>query len=328
MAGYVIEQTAYHHGEQSLASTIIALAQNYVGSNNINLLVPSGQFGTRAEAGKNAASARYINTFLSPMAREIFNVHDDAILTHLNDDGQKIEPQWYLPIIPMALVNGCSGIGTGWATDVPPFNPRDIVSNLLLLLLGQDMKEMKPWFKGFTGSIERKTEGDGYQVRGKITKIADHTFVISEIPVGKATSDYLEVLEKLKEDNNILSYDDECTEDVIKIIVRMNEAQALAAEKFKGGLLGRFKLEGSIPCSNMVMFDANGQIKKYSSIPDLLRDFYHFRLVKYEKRKQSMILAINDELLQLDNRARFILMVVNNQFAINKITASNHSPSH
>jgi DNA topoisomerase-2 len=94
LAGYVIEQTAYHHGEQSLAGTIIAMAQNYVGSNNINLFVPSGQFGTRAEGGKDAASPRYINTYLSKLARAIFSANDDAVLNYLNEDGQKIEPQW------------------------------------------------------------------------------------------------------------------------------------------------------------------------------------------------------------------------------------------
>jgi DNA topoisomerase-2 len=129
-AGAVIEKTAYHHGEQSMCGAIISMAQDYVGSNNINLLVPAGQFGTRVEAGKNAASPRYINTYLTPLARKIFRAEDDAILKHLDDDGTSIEPEVFLPIIAMVLVNGCTGIGTGWATFVPPHDPRAVIQAL------------------------------------------------------------------------------------------------------------------------------------------------------------------------------------------------------
>src|SRR5204862_220440 len=129
LSGYVSEHASYHHGEASLNGTIVNMAQNFVGSNNINLLYPSGQFGTRAEGGDDAASARYIFTKLEPIARTIFPPLDDAILQYLDDDGQLVEPEWYTPILPMVLVNGASGIGTGWSTSVPSYNPRDLVAN-------------------------------------------------------------------------------------------------------------------------------------------------------------------------------------------------------
>jgi DNA topoisomerase-2 len=128
LAGSVGEMSAYHHGEASLMGTIINLAQNYVGSNNINLLQPIGQFGTRLSGGKDSASPRYIFTQLSPMARHIFNVDDDPLLTYLAEDNQKIEPEWYMPILPLVLVNGADGIGTGWMTKIPNYNPREIVA--------------------------------------------------------------------------------------------------------------------------------------------------------------------------------------------------------
>lgn len=122
LAGSVAELSAYHHGEQSLMSTIINLAQNFVGSNNLNLLQPIGQFGTRLHGGKDAASPRYIFTALSPLTRILFNAKDDPLFDYINDDGQIVEPEFYCPIIPMVLVNGAEGIGTGWAVKIPNFN--------------------------------------------------------------------------------------------------------------------------------------------------------------------------------------------------------------
>ena len=109
LSGYVAEQTAYHHGEASLQGTIVNLAQNFVGSNNLNLLVPSGQFGTRLLGGKDSASARYIFTRLEPVARKVFDPEDNAVLSYVIDDGQKVEPEFYAPIVPMVLVNGAEG---------------------------------------------------------------------------------------------------------------------------------------------------------------------------------------------------------------------------
>merc|ERR1712088_50520 len=130
LAGSVGEMSAYHHGEMSLMGTIIGLAQNFVGSNNINLLQPIGQFGTRLAGGKDSASPRYIFTQMSPLARLIFNANDEPLLNFLNEDNQRIEPYWYLPIIPMVLVNGAEGIGTGWSSKVPNYDPREIINNL------------------------------------------------------------------------------------------------------------------------------------------------------------------------------------------------------
>ena len=82
LAGYVSEHSAYHHGEASLAGTIVGMAQTFVGSNNVALLYPAGQFGTRLLGGKDAASPRYIFTKLPALTRLIFHPDDDALLEY------------------------------------------------------------------------------------------------------------------------------------------------------------------------------------------------------------------------------------------------------
>lgn len=136
LVGAVAEKSAYHHGEASLSMTIVNLAQNYVGSNNINVLMPSGQFGTRLAGGKDSASPRYIFTMMSPLTRLIFHPHDDPLLQYQFDDNLKIEPVWYIPIIPMVLVNGAEGIGTGWSTKIANHNPRQIIRCLRNMIQG------------------------------------------------------------------------------------------------------------------------------------------------------------------------------------------------
>ncbi|KAJ3428705.1 DNA topoisomerase/gyrase [Anaeramoeba flamelloides] len=153
LVGYVSEHSVYHHGEESLANTIVGMAQDFVGSNNINLLLPIGQFGTRLKGGKDAASSRYIFTKLSPLTQAIFPKEDEQLLDYLIEDDQQIEPKYYVPIIPMILVNGCDGIGTGYATKIPNYSPREIVKNIKRKLKNKKMIPMKPYYRNFKGVI-------------------------------------------------------------------------------------------------------------------------------------------------------------------------------
>jgi len=155
LAGYVSEHSAYHHGEMSLTGTIVGMAQSFCGSNNINLLTPSGQFGTRRMGGKDAASPRYIFTKLEKITRTIFHPDDDALLNYLSDDGLSIEPEYYMPVIPMILVNGSDGIGTGWSSFVPNYSSRQIIKNLRQLLNGEEVEMMHPDYSGYTGEVSK-----------------------------------------------------------------------------------------------------------------------------------------------------------------------------
>ena len=197
--GYVSEQSAYHHGEQSLESTIVGMAQDFVGSNNVNLLFPSGQFGTRLQGGKDAASGRYIYTRLCNHTRKIFNMHDDALLLYQTEEGQRIEPKWYCPIVPTVLINGAEGIGTGWSTSVPCYDARDVVSNLRNLLRGESLRDMVPAYRGFDGSVEPNGKG-GFEFSGKIRAVGDTCIEITELPVKTWTQNYKEFLTEMLED--------------------------------------------------------------------------------------------------------------------------------
>ena len=157
IAGYVSEHTGYHHGEASLTEAIIGMAQDFVGANNIPWLVPQGQFGTRLQGGKDSASPRYIHTYLQPRIRKLVPSDDFPVLTYRDDDGLPVEPEWYAPVLPMLLINGARGIGTGYSTYVPPCNETELKQMLTDWLHGTDEaldRPIKPYFKGFKGQID------------------------------------------------------------------------------------------------------------------------------------------------------------------------------
>ena len=224
LAGYVSEHTAYHHGEASLQSTITNMAQTFVGSNNIPLLYPSGQFGTRLQGGKDAASPRYIFTKLMNSARKIFPADDDPLLNYKDDDGLLVEPIHYVPIIPMALVNGCDGIGTGWSTSIPRYNPIDLIhwiDNKINIELGKEEKKNSkdddvenqkyiiPWVNGFVGSIEelpmngKDLKNRRFRSTGLIEQLNSTTLEITELPIGRWTDDMKNILSKLVSNNTV-----------------------------------------------------------------------------------------------------------------------------
>jgi DNA topoisomerase-2 len=201
LAGYVSEHSAYHHGEASLLGTIVGMAQNYVGSNNINLFHPEGQFGTRFQNGKDHAAPRYIFTYLEPITRKIFRTEDEPLLKWMNYDGDIAEPEYYYPIIPMLFVNGSKGIGTGWSTDTPSFSPKKIIENIRNLILGEEFKEMKPYYRGFKGTIT-KSSTNKWVSHGCYNIIDSNTVEVTEIPVGTTIESYKELLISFTQDIN------------------------------------------------------------------------------------------------------------------------------
>jgi DNA topoisomerase-2 len=197
LAGYVLEHCAYHHGEVSLYSTMIGMAQNFVGSNNLNLLEPVGNFGSRDQGGKDAAAARYIFTTLSPLTRYIFHPDDDDVLEYMEDEGMQIQPNFYCPVLPMLLVNGNAGIGTGWSSSVPNYNPRDVVANLRRLLKNEEVKPMQPWYRGFQGEINYNEKKGNYTCHGVWRRLDNDSIEITELPIGTWTQGYKDSLEAM-----------------------------------------------------------------------------------------------------------------------------------
>ncbi|KAK8401478.1 hypothetical protein O3P69_001004 [Scylla paramamosain] len=310
LAGSVAEHSAYHHGETSLMSTIINLAQDFVGSNNINLLLPIGQFGTRLQGGKDSASPRYIFTMLSKLTRTIFHVHDEPLLRSNYDDNKRIEPEWYIPIIPMVLVNGAEGIGTGWSTKIPNYNPREIVNNLKRMINGEEPERMKPWFKGFRGTVE-EIDGQRYVIHGEVADLGNNKIEITELPLRVWTQVYKEtVMEPLfigsdKAPAIITDYKEYHTDTTVRFVVSMTEDKFQKA--LADGMHKVFKLQGSLTTSSMVLFDHNGVLRKYETVDQILREFFDLRLQYYEKRKAYLVGFLEAEACKLSNQARFIL---------------------
>lgn len=318
LEGYIAEHTGYHHGDASLMQSIIGLAQNFVGSNNLNILVPHGGFGSRAAGGKDAAAARYIFTELSPITRTIFNVLDNPLLNYLQDDEQTVEPEWYAPVLPMLLVNGSEGIGSGWSTSIPPYNPSDIVRNIRHLMADEQMEEMIPWFKGWEGVIFKDTQKDRYKVQGKIEEIDDNTVEITELPARMWTITMKEfLLQGLSGTDKQKAWVKDMEEDHgvgIKFIVKLSDEEMEKARR--QGLLERFKLVSSLATSNMVAFDPRGRIKKYAKVNDIIEDYYVVRLEYYQKRKDYMVKEYTNQLQKIASQAKFVKMIIEGELVV------------
>ncbi|TMW62920.1 hypothetical protein Poli38472_005538 [Pythium oligandrum] len=314
LAGYCSEHTAYHHGEASLHSTIVNMAQDYVGANNLPLLYPSGQFGTRLQGGKDAASPRYIFTFLQKYTRMLFPEDDDALLSYVDDDGYPVEPHYYVPILPMLLLNGSEGIGTGWSTQIPSHHPIEVIDNLLLLLDQADtqsadsveLQPMLPWVKGFRGSLDQVTD-QSFITRGKIEQVNTTTLRISELPVGRWVEDYKKVLWELVGKKAIRSFSEHHSERDVRFDVTFARAELTKLmDKGEEHLIKLFKLDSSLSTTNMHAFDADGKLVKYDTSENILRAFFPIRLELYTKRKEYMEDKQSRDVLKLQNRIRFI----------------------
>eukprot|EP00977_Amphora_coffeiformis_P007253 scaffold1573_cov173-Amphora_coffeaeformis.AAC.10 len=319
LTGYIAEHSAYHHGETSLQGTIVCMASNYCGSNNVNLLTPSGQFGTRRMGGKDAASARYIFTKLEPIARTIFHPDDDQLLNYLKDDGNDIEPEYYVPVIPMILVNGADGIGSGWSCNIPNFNPRDIIANLRRMINNEEIVPMSPHYHGFTGDIIVKGPGK-FAVHGKIERTDEDELLITELPIKVWTQTYKEMLEKMmtgddKKPSEILDFKENHTETTVSFTVTAKKEKIDEFEKEPGGLLKKFKLNGSMATSNMVLFQ-EGKLVKFDTPEEILKVFYDVRHDFYVKRKDLLVKNLQTEQRKLSNKARFVEEVCAGSFIV------------
>ena len=323
-SGYVSEHSGYHHGEASLNAAIVGMAQNFVGSNNINLLMPNGQFGTRLQGGKDSASERYIFTQLNKITRILFPDADDKILTYLNDDGQLVEPVYYAPIIPMVLVNGSKGIGTGFSTDIMCYNPLQIIqyikNKLTATVSDFGVTEFTPYYEGFKGTIQKISEEGKYMFKGKYEKMGSDKIRVTELPVGYWTDDFKEYLESLTESVDktgkkinpvVKEYDDMSKDTNVDFVITLHKGKLTELEVIKldngcNGLEKQFKLFTTNNTTNMHLFDAQDKLKKYENVQGIVDDYFTKRIELYQKRKDYLIGALTQDLTLLSNKSRYI----------------------
>jgi len=326
---YDIEVEEYHNffitkskvvaHNSSIEQTIIQMAQNFVGSNNLNLISPVGQYGTRLKGGDDASASRYIFTNLEKVTRYIFDKRDDDILNYLQDDGYNIEPDYYIPIIPMVLVNGSDGIGTGWSSFIPQFNPNDIITYIENKLKGRKRNiKLEPWYKGHKGEMIYVEENNKFISRGKIKKVTnnrikDSIYQIYELPVGIWNDKYCVFLEeKLIKNRDIVDWDDDSTDEDIDIKIRV--------DKRTPNFIKKLHLEISLSLNNMILFDEEGKIKKYNNQYEIIDEFFDIRLEYYKLRKEHILKTLEKQKLHITNKMKFINGVLKKQIIINNKT--------
>lgn len=324
LAGYTAEHSNYHHGEKNLFDTIIGMANEFPGTNNIPLLYRDGQFGTRLSGAEDAADGRYIFTKMDALTELIYREEDEPLLTLVNDDGDLVQPEYYIPIIPMILVNGViAGIGTGWSSTVPCFNPLDLIAGIKIWIendgevLIEDpddntnvvsmFPEFIPWYRGFKGDIEKDNDVR-YVTYGIVTEGKRNNVEVSELPIGMWTDKFKDFVEDLKADRKLSKVQNYSTPKEVKFILE-------ETDNFKCNL-ETLKLHSYLYTSNMVMFNEKNKLCKYKTVDEVLANFCTVRFDYYVKRKRYQIKSLETELRFLGNKERFITEVINEELLI------------
>ena len=332
LAGYVSEHAAYHHGEASLNETIVGMAQTFVGSNNINLLKPIGQFGSRLQGGQDSASPRYIYTHLEPIVDAIFRREDTILLKAVEDDGDLVEPEYYLPVIPLLAINGSVGIGTGFSTDIPPHNPDDIVSLLEHRLKGTlasiEGRALDPWWFGFEGPLRRASDDTWVTSGLYVFDEEKKTITINELPVGEWTKKYKTFLDGLLSHDGgskatalgLKNFDDLYNDAKVKFVLYMTEDGFDAAQDKTATFEDQFNLTSSWKTTNMHCFDTEFSIRKYRCVGDILEAYVAKRLPLYEARRLKQLEQLSAQVQELDAKRAFLTAILEERLVLMKKT--------
>lgn len=303
LAAQIAAATDYHHGTGSMESTIIGMANNYAGTNNMNMFEPNGQFGSRLT--KEAAAGRYIFTKFSPYFRQIFKKQDDSILENILVDGEKIEPKFYLPLLPMMLVNGAQGTGTGHACLIMLYHPEQVRDAVVKAL---DKKKLKagalvPYFKDFRGTVVRNPETGQVVVTGKLEVINSTLIKITELPVGTYLDQYKDHLIKLEDAGFIADFEDHSSDDAFEFHVKVPRS---TTQLDHDTLMQKFKLI-SRDTENFTLWNEKGTLERFESAEAIIERFTEWRLARYEDRRQKLIKDATESIRWMSEKLRFIL---------------------
>jgi DNA topoisomerase-2 len=303
LSAAIAASTDYHHGIGSMQSTIVGLANDYPGSNNMNLFVPEGQFGSRLTS--EAAAPRYIETKLSAFFRTLFPKADDAILVHNETDGEKIEPKTYLPILPLSLINGAQGTGTGHACVIMAYSPKEIAAACLNVLAGKKLKagSLTPWYNGFGGTVVRNPDTGQVVITGKLQVVNSTTIKVTELPIGMYLDQYKAHLNKMEDAELIKDYEDRSTEDGFDFTVTVPRSLTALSEE---ELYKKFKLI-SRDTENLTLWGIDGVLKRFESVEAIIEAFIPWRLSQYEVRRQKLIADAKESIRWMSEKLRFIL---------------------
>ena len=311
LGGKVASDCYYHHGDKSLSDAIINMAQKF--KNNLPLLIEDGQFGTIYS--KTPGAARYIGTKLSKNFRLVYKDFD--LLEYKKEEGESIEPFYFLPIIPMVLLNGSPGVAVGFSTTILNRNSLDIVDACINYLKGKDISNISPKLNDFKGTYRNDEENHKkWYIRGCFERVNTSTVKITEITPSMTYEKYETILDTLVDKKSIVSWDDNSKEGVNYTIKFTRQDLAKYDDE---QLVKLLKLEES-ETENYNTLDENGKLKLFESSQDIIKYFVDFRLNYYIKRKQFNLDKLNRELKILQNKGKFIKSIIDNKTIINNVS--------
>lgn len=311
LTGKIAADAHYHHGDGSLNSAIIGMAQDF--KNSMPLLEGIGQFGSLRSP--DAGAPRYVSTRLHPNFRLLYK--DFELLSPRMEEGSQIEPEYFLPIIPTVLLNGSSGIAVGFATNILNRKPEDLIECCLKELSGRKYEDPAPWINGFKGTCEKVEDSDNSWIFRGIYSVKNTTTIdITEIPPSITYEKYDDYLNKLEDDRHIAGYDNNCKSD-INYTIKISRS-SLTDLKDKDRLERFLKMEER-QSENFTVLDEHGKLKIFNNANEIIKYFVNFRLGYYQKRKDYLILKITDELILLSNKARFIKEIIDGKLKINNV---------
>ena len=315
LASQVAQDQEYLHGDVSLQGVIVNLAANYLGTNNMNMLEPAGNFGTRFTP--EASAPRYIYTHKSKYFDYLFNKDDNEILIKQTFEGHKIEPKFYLPSLPMLLVNGSEGMATGFAQKILPRDPKNVEKYLKNKLTNKknSSKLLNPQYAGFKGTIKSTGEEGSWEIIGLFERTTKTKIRITEVPVGYSLKGYIKVLDRLEEDSFIINYTDMSEDDnfLFEVTMKRDILGSLSDEK----ILEKFKLIKRVT-ENYTTIDANNRVRVFNNVGEIFDYYYDVKVEYLIKRIKYKIGKIEYEIRRLASTYLFIKAIVDDKLIINK----------
>ena len=312
LAGRVASEAFYHHGNTSLESSMVGMAQKF--KNSLPLLEGVGQFGSLRSPA--AGAPRYISAKLHPNFRLLYQDFD--LLENKIEEGEKIEPAFFLPIVPTVILNGTSGIAVGFATNILNRNPKDVVDACISTLNNKKMKVLAPWIQEFKGTFTRDLENPKtWKIKGQYQIINTTTIKITAIPPNYTYERYEEILNLLQEKGIITSYDDNSSE-TIEYILKFRRSVLNSLVSSEGKLERALRLNTQ-ETENLTTLDENGKLKIFDKAEDIVKHFVGVRLGWYQTRKDYLIDKTEKQLSLVTNKARFIKDIIDGKLKINNV---------
>ena len=311
LGGKVASDAFYHHGNMSLENAIVTMAQKF--KNNAALLEEVGQYGSLRSP--QAGAPRYIGTKLNNNFKLIYK--DSDLLEFKEEEGESIEPHYFLPIIPMVLINGSSGIAVGFAMNILNRDIKSVTEACISTLKGKNITEIKPSINEFSGEfIQDEDNNKRWIIRGKFQRVNTSTIRITELPPSMTYEKYEAILDKLCDDKVIVSYDNNCKDNIDYVIkFTRAELEKITDEK----IIKIFKLE-EYSTEIFSTLDEFGKLKIFENTSDIIRYFVNFRLEYYHKRKEFMLNKMRHDLKVLSNRGRFIKAILDEKLKVNNVS--------